>query len=92
MMIIMMIMFFFSMMYFSVNHKHLLVSLMSIEFLMMSILFSLYIYLNLNLYEFYFMMIFLTIMVCESVLGLSILVSMVRMTGNDYMKSFNLLW
>nr|AYQ18966.1 NADH dehydrogenase subunit 4L [Discolomatidae sp. 3 ACP-2013] len=87
-----MFMFFFSILFFSLNHVHLLVSLMSIEFLMLTLFLSLCMYLNMNLMEFYFSMIYLTIMVCESVLGLSILVSMVRLSGNDYMKSFNLLW
>nr|WRO44711.1 NADH dehydrogenase subunit 4L [Cantharis jindrai] len=72
--------------------KHLLLMLMSLEFLVVYIFFGMFvmmIYLN---YEYYFVMIFLTMSVCEGTLGLSILVSLIRSHGNDYFQSFNVLW
>nr|YP_010895037.1 NADH dehydrogenase subunit 4L [Ceriana vespiformis]WJW73550.1 NADH dehydrogenase subunit 4L [Ceriana vespiformis] len=73
------------------NRKHLLSMLLSLEFIVLSLFYMLFIYLNMMNYENYFSMIFLTFSVCEGVLGLSILVSMIRMYGNDYFQSFSVL-
>nr|QVL28810.1 NADH dehydrogenase subunit 4L [Parhelophilus kurentzovi] len=73
------------------NRKHLLSMLLSLEYIVLSLFYMLFIYLNMMSYENYFSMIFLTFSVCEGVLGLSILVSMIRTYGNDYFQSFNIL-
>nr|AVN67804.1 NADH dehydrogenase subunit 4L [Eupolyphaga sinensis] len=84
-------MFFSGIWVFSSNRKHLLITLLSLEFLVLILFFSLYIYLNTINYELYFSVVFLTFSVCEGALGLSILVSMIRGYGNDYFQSFSLL-
>nr|WON66000.1 NADH dehydrogenase subunit 4L [Carpelimus sp. 1 HFZ-2023b] len=76
---------------FCIN-KHFLLMLLSLEFIMMGLFFGLFMYLSLLNNEFYFLMIFMIMVVSEGVLGLSILVSMARMFGNDYFLSFNTLW
>nr|YP_009691870.1 NADH dehydrogenase subunit 4L [Blepephaeus succinctor]QEG58663.1 NADH dehydrogenase subunit 4L [Blepephaeus succinctor] len=77
---------------FASSRKHLLVMLLSLEFIVVSLYLNLMIYLlNLN-YEFFFSMIFLTMSVCEGVLGLAVLVSMIRTHGNDYVMTFSSLW
>nr|WKU84087.1 NADH dehydrogenase subunit 4L [Parhelophilus rex] len=73
------------------NRKHLLSMLLSLEYIVLSLFYMLFIYLNMMSYESYFSMVFLTFSVCEGVLGLSILVSMIRTYGNDYFQSFNIL-
>nr|YP_010326839.1 NADH dehydrogenase subunit 4L [Xanthodes intersepta]UNP54085.1 NADH dehydrogenase subunit 4L [Xanthodes intersepta] len=73
------------------KHKHLLVVLLSLEFIVLSIFFFLLIYLSNIDYNLYMLMVFLVFSVCEGALGLSILVSMIRTHGNDYFQSFNLL-
>nr|WKU84008.1 NADH dehydrogenase subunit 4L [Microdon globosus] len=73
------------------NRKHLLSMLLSLEFIVLSLYFILFIYLTMMNYEMYFSMIFLIFSVCEGALGLSILVSMIRMYGNDYFQSFSIL-
>nr|YP_009941985.1 NADH dehydrogenase subunit 4L [Syrphus vitripennis]QOC71056.1 NADH dehydrogenase subunit 4L [Syrphus vitripennis]WCJ53300.1 NADH dehydrogenase subunit 4L [Syrphus vitripennis] len=73
------------------NRKHLLSMLLSLEYIVLSLFYLLFIYLNMLNYESYFSMVFMTFSVCEGVLGLSILVSMIRMYGNDYFQSFNIL-
>nr|WJW73563.1 NADH dehydrogenase subunit 4L [Chamaesphegina sp.] len=78
-------------MIFISNRKHLLSMLLSLEYIVLSLFFLLFIYLNMLNYESYFSMVFMTFSVCEGVLGLSILVSMIRMYGNDYFQSFNIL-
>nr|UPX88651.1 NADH dehydrogenase subunit 4L [Hydraena nigrita] len=77
---------------FCLNRKHLLSMLLSLEFIILSLYFNMFIYLSYYTNEFYFSMIFMTMSVCEGVLGLSILVSLVRSHGNDYFQSFNILW
>nr|QNV11652.1 NADH dehydrogenase subunit 4L [Coenosia mollicula] len=73
------------------NRKHLLSMLLSLEYIVLSLFFMLFIYLNMLNYEFFFMLMFLVFSVCEGALGLSILVSMIRTHGNDYFQSFNIL-
>nr|QBP33892.1 NADH dehydrogenase subunit 4L [Klapopteryx armillata] len=76
---------------FSSKRKHLLLTLLSLEFIVLGLFLFLFIYLNLLNYELFFSMVFLTFSVCEGALGLSILVSMIRTHGNDYFQSFSIL-
>nr|AND95990.1 NADH deshydrogenase subunit 4L [Onthophagus cf. tragus] len=91
-------MFFSVMMYFSglisftMKRKHLLLMLLSLEFIILSLFFNLFLYLSFFDYEYFFSMIFLTMSVCEGALGLGILVSLIRTHGNDYFNTFNVLW
>nr|YP_009158975.1 NADH dehydrogenase subunit 4L [Prosopocoilus gracilis]AKN01394.1 NADH dehydrogenase subunit 4L [Prosopocoilus gracilis] len=77
---------------FCLNRKHLLLMLLSLEFVVVSLFMLMYIYLCSYNWEFYFLMVFLTLSVCEGALGLSLLVLLMRTYGNNYMISFNLLW
>nr|YP_010956286.1 NADH dehydrogenase subunit 4L [Opecarcinus hypostegus]WMY25250.1 NADH dehydrogenase subunit 4L [Opecarcinus hypostegus] len=76
---------------FSYYHKHLLNSLLSLEFMMLSI----YWLLSLEMCglgsEVYISLFFLTLTVCEGALGLSLLVLIARSHGSDCFKSFNVL-
>nr|YP_009434134.1 NADH dehydrogenase subunit 4L [Hycleus marcipoli]APB02787.1 NADH dehydrogenase subunit 4L [Hycleus marcipoli] len=87
-----MLMFFCGLMMFSLKRKHLLLMLLSMELMVLSLFFIMFIYLGSLGNDYFFSMIFLTFSVCEGALGLSILVSMIRTHGNDYFQSFNLLW
>nr|AFN21402.1 NADH dehydrogenase subunit 4L [Choaspes benjaminii] len=78
-------------MIFVSKHKHLLIMLLSLEFIVLSIYFLLLLYLSFIEFDMYMLMVFLVFSVCEGALGLSILVSMIRTHGNDYFQSFNLL-
>nr|QZZ23941.1 NADH dehydrogenase subunit 4L [Notacanthurus sp. 'maculosus'] len=73
------------------KRKHLLATLLSLEFIVLSIYSLLFVYLISMGLEMYFTMVFLTFAVCEGALGLSILVSMIRTHGNDYFQSFSVL-
>nr|AII02256.1 NADH dehydrogenase subunit 4L [Endrosis sarcitrella] len=86
-----MIMFIIGNMIFVSKHKHLLIVLLSLEFIVLSIFFLLLLMLSFVEYDMYMLMVFLVFSVCEGALGLSILVSMIRTHGNDYFQSFNLL-
>nr|AML25915.1 NADH dehydrogenase subunit 4L [Staphylinidae sp. BMNH 1274216] len=87
-----MIMYFTGLLIFSKKRKHFLLMLLSLEFIVLSLYFNLFIYLNYFNYELYFIMIFLTMSVCEGALGLALLVSMIRTHGSDYFQMFNMLW
>nr|YP_010704169.1 NADH dehydrogenase subunit 4L [Ptosima chinensis]WCO87662.1 NADH dehydrogenase subunit 4L [Ptosima chinensis] len=85
-------MFFCGLIAFSQKRKHLLLMLLSLEFIVISLYFYMMIMISFHSFEFFFSMVFLTMSVCESALGLAILVSMIRTHGNDYFQGFNLLW
>nr|UXX46884.1 NADH dehydrogenase subunit 4L [Sabethes cyaneus] len=85
------LMFIFSCITFISSRKHLLCTLLSLEFMVLILFSILLLYLNFMKFEMYFSMFFLSFCVCEGVLGLSILVSMIRTHGNDYFQSFSIL-
>nr|YP_009676060.1 NADH dehydrogenase subunit 4L [Papilio memnon]QDE12981.1 NADH dehydrogenase subunit 4L [Papilio memnon] len=89
--LIIMMMYVIGNMIFISKHKHLLIVLLSLEFIVLSLFFLLVVYLSYIEYDMYMLMIFLLFSVCEGALGLSILVSMIRTHGNDYFQSFNML-
>lgn len=73
------------------KHKHLLIVLLRLEFIVLRIFFFILIYLSFIDYDIYILIVFLVFSVCEGALGLSILVSIIRTHGNDYFQRFNLL-
>nr|UNZ93505.1 NADH dehydrogenase subunit 4L [Antheraea yamamai] len=85
------IMFVIGNLIFVSKNKHLLVVLLSLEFIILSIFFIMLFLLSFIEYDMYMLMVFLVFTVCEGALGLSILVSMIRTHGNDYFQSYNLL-
>nr|YP_010988403.1 NADH dehydrogenase subunit 4L [Chibiraga houshuaii]WOR75490.1 NADH dehydrogenase subunit 4L [Chibiraga houshuaii] len=85
------VMFFMGNMIFVSKHKHLLIVLLSLEFIVLGLFFFFVMFLMYNNYDMYMLMVFLVFTVCEGALGLSILVSMIRTHGHDYFQSFNLL-
>nr|AXS65667.1 NADH dehydrogenase subunit 4L [Cucujoidea sp. 41 KM-2017] len=77
---------------YSSNRKHLLLMLLSLEMVLLSLFMNLTLYFSYMNYEMFFLMIFLSMSVCEGALGLSVLVSMIRTYGNDYILTFSSLW
>nr|YP_010733851.1 NADH dehydrogenase subunit 4L [Atteva charopis]WEG93574.1 NADH dehydrogenase subunit 4L [Atteva charopis] len=90
-MIIFLLMFMIGNLIFVSKHKHLLVVLLSLEFIVLSIYFFMLLMISFYSFNFYMLMLFLVFSVCEGALGLSILVSMIRTHSNDYFQSFSLL-
>nr|YP_009937394.1 NADH dehydrogenase subunit 4L [Trigonopterus triradiatus]QNT26891.1 NADH dehydrogenase subunit 4L [Trigonopterus triradiatus] len=95
-------MFFFSLYFFFVfmsglyiylsKYKHFLVMLLSLEVVVLSLYGSMLMYFSMYVYEYFMLMFFLTLSVCESVLGLSMLVLIVRSHGSDVVMMFDSLW
>lgn len=77
---------------FSIKKDHLLVILLRLEFIVLSLYLLIFIYLKLIYYRYFFSILFISFRVCEGALGLSVLVSIIRSVGNDYVLSFSLLW
>nr|UBU97825.1 NADH dehydrogenase subunit 4L [Teleogryllus emma] len=73
------------------KRKHLLIILLSLEYMVLFTFFMLLSWLGMLSYELFFSMIYLVFAVCEGSLGLGILISMVRSHGNDYFQSFVVL-
>jgi NADH-ubiquinone oxidoreductase chain 4L len=76
---------------FILNFSFEAILLLRLEFVVLSVYYVLFIYLSYLGRDYFFSIIFLTFRVCEGVLGLSILVSLIRTHGNDYFQSFSLL-
>nr|YP_011031451.1 NADH dehydrogenase subunit 4L [Eocanthecona concinna]WRB04601.1 NADH dehydrogenase subunit 4L [Eocanthecona concinna] len=76
---------------FCSTRKHLLLSLLSLEYMILVTFFSLFLVMYNFGYELYFALLFLVFTVCEGALGLSILVCLVRNQGNDYLTSMSVL-
>lgn len=89
--IIIIVIFIFGNIIFVSKHKHLLIVLLRLEFIVLAIFFFFLIYLNYINNDIYILIIFLLFTVCEGALGLSILVSIIRTHGNDYFQSFRIL-
>nr|YP_015442.1 NADH dehydrogenase subunit 4L [Scutigera coleoptrata]CAE01478.1 NADH dehydrogenase subunit 4L [Scutigera coleoptrata] len=73
------------------NRKHLLVVLMSIEYIMLGLFLGLSCVFLMNFGEMFFLLVFLVFAACEGSLGLSILVGVIRSHGNDYFNSLSVL-
>nr|YP_009050448.1 NADH dehydrogenase subunit 4L [Paraglypturus tonganus (nomen nudum)]AIG22705.1 NADH dehydrogenase subunit 4L [Paraglypturus tonganus (nomen nudum)] len=73
------------------SRKHLLNTLLSLEFIMLNTFWFLMSCFSNMSKEIYLTLFFLTLVACEGALGLSLLVSIVRTHGNDCFKTFNSL-
>nr|UPL65685.1 NADH dehydrogenase subunit 4L [Homoeocerus unipunctatus] len=84
-------MFFSGVVVFSSTRNHLLLTLFSLEYLVLVIFLSLFMFLLVFGFELYFLLIFLIFSVCEGALGLGVLVNMIRSHGNDLLSSLSVL-
>lgn len=85
------LLFIFRLIVFVSNRKHLLITLLRLEFIVLVIYLFIYVFLNFISYDYFYSIVFLTFSVCEGALGLSIIVSLIRTHGNDYFQTYNIL-
>nr|YP_003359433.1 NADH dehydrogenase subunit 4L [Haliotis tuberculata tuberculata]ACL81491.1 NADH dehydrogenase subunit 4L [Haliotis tuberculata tuberculata]ACL99781.1 NADH dehydrogenase subunit 4L [Haliotis tuberculata coccinea]ACL99794.1 NADH dehydrogenase subunit 4L [Haliotis tuberculata ssp. AVW-2009]ACL99807.1 NADH dehydrogenase subunit 4L [Haliotis tuberculata] len=79
----------FSVVVLSLQYKHLLGVLLSLELMMLS-LFLMIVSVGSGFnFEGQLCLILITLSACEASLGLAVLVSLIRTHGNDYVHSFN---
>uniref|UniRef100_UPI0030011BF6 NADH dehydrogenase subunit 4L n=1 Tax=Yangisunda ramosa TaxID=3019675 RepID=UPI0030011BF6 len=84
-------MFFMGLFCLILIRKHILLCLISLEFVVLSLLLVILLFcINFD-YSFYLYLFMMTFYVCEGVLGLSLIVYMIRCHGNDYLMSM-FLW
>nr|YP_009526716.1 NADH dehydrogenase subunit 4L [Meloimorpha japonica]AXY63920.1 NADH dehydrogenase subunit 4L [Meloimorpha japonica] len=76
---------------FCSKRKHLLMALLSLEYMVLWIFVMFMMYFMFFDHGLYFLIVYLVFSVCEGALGLGILVKMVRCYGNDYFQSFVIL-
>nr|QNT26956.1 NADH dehydrogenase subunit 4L [Trigonopterus daun] len=86
------VLFFSSLFVYVSKYKHFLLMLLSLELVVLSLYMMLMMYLSFFLYEYFMCMFFLSMSVCEGVLGLSLLVQVIRSHGSDMVLSFDSLW
>nr|UPL65594.1 NADH dehydrogenase subunit 4L [Leptocoris augur] len=84
-------MFFSGILTFSLARKHMLMTLFSLEFLVLVLFLYLFFFLIHFGFELFMLLIYLVFAVCEGALGLGVLVNMVRSHGNDLLSSMSTL-
>nr|AKM70232.1 NADH dehydrogenase subunit 4L [Anoecia fulviabdominalis] len=86
-----MFMLFSGVLFYIFNFNHLLMMLLGLEYLLLIL--SLLFLFNLMMFikQYILLLLFFIFCISESVLGLTILIMMVRMYGNDYLKSMMIL-
>lgn len=77
---------------FLLKYKHLLLLLLSLEFIVLSLYYGIFFFLSFMGYERFFIILYLILSVSEGVLGLGILVIMIRSHGSDYVLGISFLW
>nr|QUO99344.1 NADH dehydrogenase subunit 4L [Melanaphis sacchari] len=89
--LVLMFMMFSGILFYIFNFNHLLMMLLGLEYLLLIL--SLFLLLNLMMFikQYILLLIFFIFCISESVMGLTILILMVRMYGNDYLKSLMIL-
>nr|YP_010610753.1 NADH dehydrogenase subunit 4L [Muusoctopus johnsonianus]WAP91573.1 NADH dehydrogenase subunit 4L [Muusoctopus johnsonianus] len=70
--------------------KHILNMLLGFEVLTLSVIFMFLFSWSFISFNLYLVMMMVVFSVCEATLGLSLLVSFIRLHGNDYVKSFSM--
>uniref|UniRef100_A0AAU6PCF5 NADH-ubiquinone oxidoreductase chain 4L n=1 Tax=Diplonychus sp. TaxID=2977879 RepID=A0AAU6PCF5_9HEMI len=86
-----MLVFFSGLLVFCSSRKHLLLTLISLEFITLTLFLGFFYFLAGYGYEGYFGLVFLTFAVCEGALGLGVLVSLIRCHGNDNLNSISFI-
>nr|YP_010988168.1 NADH dehydrogenase subunit 4L [Eunaticina papilla]WOP07010.1 NADH dehydrogenase subunit 4L [Eunaticina papilla] len=81
--------FFSALIALSLQHKHLLSILLSLEAATMNLFIMMFLLTNNMSFNGEMSLILITLGACEASLGLAILVSMIRAQGNDYVSSFS---
>nr|YP_009628531.1 NADH dehydrogenase subunit 4L [Bullacta caurina]QBX88145.1 NADH dehydrogenase subunit 4L [Bullacta caurina] len=74
---------------FALYQTHVLSLLISLEALMLSLLFFTFSFLSCYTVSLFWFLVVLTFAACEAALGLSLLVSMLRLRGNDYITTMS---
>nr|YP_009938259.1 NADH dehydrogenase subunit 4L [Hyalopterus pruni]QNU07678.1 NADH dehydrogenase subunit 4L [Hyalopterus pruni]UFY97919.1 NADH dehydrogenase subunit 4L [Hyalopterus arundiniformis] len=89
--LVLLFMLFSGVLFYIFNFNHLLMMLLGLEYLLLILSLLFLISLIMFIKQYILLLIFFIFCISESVLGLTILILMVRMYGNDYLKSLMIL-
>nr|YP_010990678.1 NADH dehydrogenase subunit 4L [Pitambara triremiprocta]WOW99122.1 NADH dehydrogenase subunit 4L [Pitambara triremiprocta] len=89
-MIMSLFIFFFGLLKLLFIRKHFLLSLLSLEFLVLSVFYFFFFFLSFFCYDYYFLVVYLVFGVCDGVIGLSLVVYLSRSMSSDYLDSLSL--
>nr|AIG20058.1 NADH dehydrogenase subunit 4L [Bemisia tabaci complex sp. Asia I]ALR69272.1 NADH dehydrogenase subunit 4L [Bemisia tabaci] len=78
-------------MIYLISKTHVINSLIIIEYISLMVLISMTLFIKIMNLENHNVLYFMILIITESVIGLSILISMIRTHGNDFMKSSTVL-
>nr|YP_010693553.1 NADH dehydrogenase subunit 4L [Scolytoplatypus wugongshanensis]WCB99744.1 NADH dehydrogenase subunit 4L [Scolytoplatypus wugongshanensis] len=84
--------FILSVLIFILKYKHFLIMLMSMELMVLSLYMLFFMYFYYFSYEQFFIILYLVMSVCESAMGLSLLVLIVRSHFKDLLLLLDSLW
>nr|YP_010990548.1 NADH dehydrogenase subunit 4L [Zanna robusticephalica]WOW98862.1 NADH dehydrogenase subunit 4L [Zanna robusticephalica] len=82
--------FFFSLIGLMMVYKHFFMCLLLMEFFLLYLYFYMFFLFDMYCFDYFFMIVYLVFGVCDGVLGLSILVFLIRKSGNDFIDSLSL--
>nr|AOY39847.1 NADH dehydrogenase subunit 4L [Tomicus piniperda] len=74
------------------KYKHFLLMLISLESMVASLYVLIFFYCSQFMFEYFISLFYLTLSVCESSLGFSLLVMLIRTYGSDMIMSYDNLW
>jgi NADH:ubiquinone oxidoreductase subunit K len=77
---------------FSSLHKHLLITLLALEYIILNIFLLLVLRLKWEFINSFYLLVFLIFIVVEGSVGLSVLVRIIRRHGSDIIKSLRVVW
>lgn len=77
---------------FLFSFNHFLFILLRLEFIILSVFLLINSLFSFSIINIFFSIIYLTIVVCEGVLGLSVIVRIIRSSGNDNLIRLTSLW
>lgn len=85
------IIIFFGILFYVFNFNHLLIILLGLEYLLLILSFIIVLNLIIFIKQYILLIVFLVFCISERVLGLTVLIVIVRIYGNDYIKSLIIL-
>lgn len=83
--------FIFGLVTFCFKHHHLLLTLLRLEYLVLYVYLMMILFISNVFGDLYLILIFMTFSVCEGVLGLSVLITLIRRYGNDQVNCLSMV-
>nr|YP_009027751.1 NADH dehydrogenase subunit 4L [Bemisia afer]AHC02244.1 NADH dehydrogenase subunit 4L [Bemisia afer] len=76
---------------YSMMKTHVMNNLITIEFMVVTVIVGLFMVIKVMNFENHLVLYFIVLMITESIVGLSMMISMIRTHGNDFLKSSSIV-